>query len=455
MIPAREAEPAAVEVGRLGPSPRLAAAAAGTLVLNCAAVLLNLALLLVFTRLLGAREFGAYASAMAWASVVTAIGMLGLSPLIVRQVAAYETTAAWGLLRGLLTWANRAVMIGSLAALAAVAAAGTVAYAGRQELWRPFALALVLGPLLALTSVRQAAMQGLGRVVLGRLPETTLAPSAALAVSAVLWLALRGRFGASWAVGAQIAGTIVAFALGAALLRRVLPRAARHARRERDVAYWRRSGLPLVLLTALLAANAQAGTILLGVLGSAADAGIFNVASRTTMLISFVMLAASYPLMPVVARLHVAGDVAGLQRLVLRTARLVLLFALPTALALVVFAPLILRLFQGDFESGATAMRILAVGELVNVLTGYGGLVLVMSGHETDLARSVGAGAVVNLVLSAALIPLLGVEGAALGASVGMVCANVLMTVRAWRRLRVWAAVIPAPSFLLHHRVRG
>lgn len=429
-----------------GTSGRLAAATVWTLALNVSTVVLNFGLVVLLTRVLGARAYGAYASALAWSGLLTAIGMLGLTPLIVRQLAAYETHAAWGLLRGLLRRVTQAVVLASAVALIAAAAVGTLVYAGRPELLHPFWIALALGPLLSLTSIRQAAMQGLGRVVAGRLPETVVAPLLVLVLSGGAALVLGDAFGAGVAVALQVAATIVAFLLGGILLRRALPASARLAAREYDLASWRRSGLPLALLTALMAANTQSGTILLGALSGAADAGMFNVASRMTMFISFVALAASYPLMPAVARLHATGELEAVQRLVLKTARTVLFFAVPTGIVLVAFAPRLLRLFDADFGAGGTAMRILAIGEVVNVLTGYGGLVLVMSGHESDLTRSVAAGAVLNIALSAVLIPTLGVSGAAAGAAAGMVCANLLMTRLAWQRLGIWAAVAWKPK---------
>jgi O-antigen/teichoic acid export membrane protein len=191
----------------------------------------------------------------------------------------------------------------------------------------------------------------------------------------------------------------------------------------------------------VLAANAQIGTILLGALSGAADAGVFNVAMRTTTFISFIMLAATYPLMPVIARLYATGDIERLQQLVVRAARGVLLFALPTGLVLVVFAPVILDLFGSGFDDGATAVRIPAIGELMNVLTGFGGVVLVMTGRERELAFCVGIGAALNLGLSAALIPLIGLDGAAIGTATGLACANLLMAWLAWRRVGVWSAV--------------
>ena len=91
-------------------------------------------------------------------------------------------------------------------------------------------------------------------------------------------------------------------------------------------------------------------------------------------------------------------------------------------------------------------MRILAIGEVVNVLTGFGGLVLVMTGHEGDLARSVAVGAALNLALSAVFIPLIDVEGAAIATATGLAVSNLVMTWLVWRRLRIWTFAAGHPA---------
>lgn len=413
----------------------------GTFALNAGAVVLNFVLVLLLSRLLGAAGYGAYASAFAWAGVLSIVAVLGLAPLVVRHVASYHASESWGLVRGLLRRANQTVTAASVATVVLAAPAGWMIYRGRSELMHPFWVALLLVPLIALSSLRQAAMQGLGRVVLGRTPDTVVAPALFIAATLTAGIALDDRFTATWATALQVGTTTCALALGAWLLRRSLPHSVLLAVPEYEMRSWRRSGIPLVLLNVVMAANAQVGTIMLGALATAADAGVFNVAVRTTSLISFVMLAASYPLMPLVARLHASGERERLQRTVIRTARGVLLISAPTGFVLVLFAPLILRLFGAEFGDGATAMRILAVGEVVNVLTGFGGLVLVMSGREADLAWSVAVGAAVNLGLSAALIPVLDVKGAAIAAATAMAFSNTIMSLLAWRRLRVWTLV--------------
>jgi O-antigen/teichoic acid export membrane protein len=132
-----------------------------------------------------------------------------------------------------------------------------------------------------------------------------------------------------------------------------------------------------------------------------------------------------------------------LQRLIVRAARGVLFVSIPVALVLVVFPTQILSLFGGGFAEGATPIRIMVAGDLVNVLTGFGGVVLVMCGRESDLARSVLLGGVLNVGLAALLIPSFGITGAAVAAATALAASNAAMTWFAWRRLGIWAAVVP------------
>jgi O-antigen/teichoic acid export membrane protein len=413
----------------------------GTLGLNVSTIVLNLAVVLLLTHMLGADGFGAYASAFAWSGILSVFAVLGLTPLVIRHVAGYSTAESWPLLRGLLRRSNQAVCGSSALIVGSAVLVGLGIYRNRPPLLDPYLVGLALVPLVALTSLRQAAMQGLGRVVLGRVPEALLAPVLFISLIVAADALLGTRFTAVVATALQVAGTLVAFVAGAWLLRRSLPAAVRTTEPAYDIVSWRRSAVPLLLLNLFMAANAQVGTIMLGALGNARDAGVFNVAFRVTTFISFVMLAATYPLSPTVARLHIAGERNRIQATVVRTARLVLLGSIPVAIVLVVFPAQVLSLFGSGFGGGAAAVRIMAAGDLVNVVTGFGGLVLVMSGRESDLARGVALGAMLNLGLAAVLVPMLGVNGAALATAAGLAAANVLMTWLAWRRLGIWAGV--------------
>lgn len=415
--------------------------AAGTLALNVSTTAVNFVLTFVLARVLGASGYGAYAFAAAWASVLSVPAVLGLTPLVIRHVAAYVVHSQWSLLRGLLERTNRTVLVTSLATVALAAGIGVAAEHGNRALLTPYLIALPLVPLVSLTTLRQAAMQGLSRVLLGRVPETLVAPVLFLA-AVVVAHELGAGLTPGWAMSLNVASGVVAFALGVVLLVRVLPAEVRSARPEYDTGRWARSALPLLLLSAVMALNAQLGTILVGAISGASDAGVYNVAARTASFISFIWLAASYAVTPRVATLHAAGDREALQTLLTRSARVITGCALAVALVVVTAAPTVLRIFGSTFGQGTTPLRILAAGELTNSLLGYGGLGLIMTGNETPMALSAVAGAVVNIALGFALVPHIGATGAAIATAAAAATWNLLFAVFLYRRTGFYSPAI-------------
>lgn len=421
---------------------QLVGGTAGTLVLNSVTIGLNFVLVAVLSRTLGATGYGAYAFAIAWASLLAVPAALGITPLVIRHVAAYRARESWGLLRGILRQTNRLLGASSIAFVAGGALGGRLLLGSRPEFLHPYLVALALIPLIALTGVRQAALQGLSRVLAARLPETVIAPTLTLAAVGLAAVLAADRLTATTAVALQAGGMLAAFALGAWMLRRRLPREARTATPESDLASWARSGLPLLLTSGMLAANAQLGTIVVGAISGAAEAGVYGVASRVGLFAGFVMLAATYPLMPAVAHVHATGSRAGMQRLVTTTGRAVAAASVLLAVPLVVLAGPTVAFFGSDFTGGSTALRVIVLGEAFKTLLGFGGLALVMTGYESRLAVAIAAGTATNVAVTLALVPSFGADGAAAGTAASSVVTSVLAAVLAWRVLRIYAPVV-------------
>lgn len=416
---------------------------AGNLVLNVATTVFNFGITLALSRLLGARGYGAYAFATAFAVLLGIPAQLGLAALVVREVAAYRVTESWSHIRGLLRRGNQAVIVASTIACGGALAVSLGFAWPSGELFRPMLLALPLVPLTAVVMLRQNAILGFGRVVVARIPETVAGPGMILVFVLGLGAALDDRFTATWAVGANVAAMGLAALLGVAMLRRTLPSGARTHRPVFETRRWAVAAVPLVLFSVVAALNVQLGTVLVGALGGAREAGIYSVANRAGGLVVFVLLGTTPALMPVIAELHARGEAGGLQSLLSRSAGYVLLGSLPVALGVVVFAEPVLQLFGLEFGEGATALRVIAVGQLVNVAFGFPGTALVMTGHAGQLTWCVAAGACANLALSVALIPPLGAEGAAIATAVSVAGTNALMAAVLWRRHRLFSLALP------------
>jgi O-antigen/teichoic acid export membrane protein len=108
---------------------------------------------------------------------------------------------------------------------------------------------------------------------------------------------------------------------------------------------------------------------------------------------------------------------------------------LPLALVIIVFARPLMRIFGHDFEYGWPILVIGTVGQLVNCGVGSVGFLLLMSGHERRLVRVQIAMATVMVILSAGLVPLWGLIGAAVAAAATNVGSNL------WNLLEVRRAL--------------
>lgn len=414
----------------------------GSVALNVVTVVVNFLLAVVLARALGTSAYGAYAVALAWAMFLSVPASLGIAPLVVRHVAAYAQREEWGLLRGVIRRANQVVAASAVAVVAVAALIALTFRDTRPEIVDPFLIGLLLVPVLSLTALRHAAIQGLHRVVLARLPDTLVLPGAFLALALVGAWRLGADFTANWAIALNVVAATLAFLVGVALLWWALPPSVRRSKAEFEHRDWARSALPLLAMSLLLSANNQVGTIMLGALGSSAEAGMYNVAVRAATFTSFLFLAASYPLYPNVARLWTVGDRDAIQRLLSRAIRIVSVFSITAALGFVVFANPFLDIFGSDFGDASTALRILVAGELVKVLMGYGGVALIMTSHERSMARAASLGVAVNVGLAFALIPVWGVNGAATASMASAVASSACIAWLSWRRLRIYAPAL-------------
>ena len=117
------------------------------------------------------------------------------------------------------------------------------------------------------------------------------------------------------------------------------------------------------------------------------------------------LTAFNFALAPTIARLYATGEIARLQRVITRSAQVILLLSAPPAILLATFSGWFMGLVGQEFVSGLPALIILSGAQLVNAAAGSVGLTLMMTGHERSTAYGLFVSAVVNVVLNAVLIP--------------------------------------------------
>ncbi len=417
-----------------GPRGGAKQGAVWSLLMRVASAGMAFATSVLLARLLGLSGYGVYALVFAWINLLAIPTALGMDKFMVREVAVYRARGQWDKLGGFLRWGNLAVLLASLTV--AVLAAGVAFFALEPGggLRLAFWLALVSLPLTTLTSLRQAAMRGFGHIVGGQWPELLLRPLLIVALSVLAWLALPD-FDATWAVGAALTATLIAFIVGAGLLTRVLRREAPPTPPSFEARRWLQSALPFMLISGMYVLNARTDVVMLGALSGTDAVGLYTPATRGAELISFVLLAVNTALAPTLARLYAEGKRAQLEASVAKSTRLITLASLPLALGFILLGGPFLLLFGPEFVGAQGALVILSVGQLINAATGTVGMLLNMTGHERDTALAVGAAALLNILLNALLIPAYGIEGAAVATALSTLTWNLLLAGFVYRRL--------------------
>lgn len=415
---------------------RLAGSAMGSFGIRIATTGLSFLISILLARTLGAKNYGAYAYAIAWSNLLAITSVLGLDRLLVRNIAVFHTQSSWGLMRGLLRRSNQSVVFASsgLALLAALVSLVFSTHFESKQMQLALLTALILLPLMAITRLRQAAMQGLKYTVISQLPEMLIKPLLFLALIGGIHMLFKGTLTAPRAVWLNVSVTGIACIIGTIFLRKILPSTVKETIPVYQTKTWFRSALPLLFVSSMLIINAQTDVIMLGAIKGARLAGIYAVANRGAELITFVLLAVNTVLSPTVASLYSAGNKKQLQRVVTKSARMVLLFSSLIAFGMIIFGHWYLSLFGQDFPQGRTALTILSSGQIVNAAMGSVGMLLIMTGHERYAATGIGISAAFNVFLNALLIPPFGMEGAAIATTSSMVIWNLILAIFVYRK---------------------
>lgn len=403
---------------------------AGSLAIKAAHAALAFALAVVLARTLGPEGYGVYSFALAIIMLTAIPAQVGVPQLVVRETAKAQANGSYGLMRGLWRWGNLAVLLFSALSLAVVG--GIVWFTdigadGARVATLTVGIALI--PIIALANVRGACLRGLRKVVQGQLPESIIRP-ALLLLFVLVWGAwfIEDELTPQMAMGFYVLAAVLAFTVGAWLLRRSRPsELCERPAPEYQSSAWRKAVIPLAMITGLQVINNHVDLVILGAFASDQEVGVYRAVTQVSMLIIFGFQALNQVFQPHYAR-AVENNKEELQRLVTLSSRLIAATAILPALAILFYASsLLVIIFGSDYETGGGALIILAFGQVVNASMGALGVLLNMTGHERITFYWVAWAAALNVVLTLSLVPVFGMDGAATASSISLVAYNIVL----------------------------
>jgi len=408
---------------------------------------LSLAVALVLARVLGPGGYGIYSYVFALVTILTIPAQFGLPQLVIRETARAQSSDEWAALRGIWRWSGAIALVSSVV-IALVGGLTAAVFSDRFDSLQlaTFGWGLALVPALALARLRGAALRGLRHVVASQMPDTVLRPALFVIFVLATAFGVGAELTADRAMALHVVAAALAFGVGAVWLRRTAPAQARTVRPRFEHRKWAHAVMPLGLTAGMTLINRHADIVLLGFFVEADEVGMYRVAVQAAILVAFGLQTVNLVAAPHVTRMYHQGNYAQLQRLVTACARGSLAVALPATLVFVLLGEWLLRWVVGvEYIGAATALAILSFGQIANASMGLVGLLLNMTGHEGIVARTVALAASGNIVANLVLIPLLGMNGAAVATAVTFLVWNILLARAVKNRLSINSTAFPMP----------
>ncbi|WP_067052219.1 flippase [Methanofollis ethanolicus] len=357
-----------------------------------------------FAHALGKAAYGAYSIFIAFYGIFTLLGDGGFGGAAVKRIS--EGTepegyfSAFVFMRVLLLAVSIAVVFAVLPLLDDFRASGMVSW---------LLLALVIG---VFQGIAANGVYGTGMV--GVSQTSSLVNNVTRVLFQILAVFL--GFGAAGLAGGFVAGIFAGGLTCLLFLKLHLTRfTIGHIKNLVSFSFW------IFLASSGATVFSYADTILVGYFMTKADVGVYRIAFQFTAAATFTTMALHTTLYPKISRWHADG---ALDRVTLSLARAFtysLLLAIPVAVGGWVLGDRLLYFFYGaGFAEGTTALAILLLVQVVNVFMYLQTMCLNALDRPRESFYATGTAAVVNIVLDLALIPLFGIEGAAIATLVTM-----------------------------------
>ncbi|MGZ5306404.1 MAG: oligosaccharide flippase family protein [Actinomycetota bacterium] len=164
---------------------------------------------------------------------------------------------------------------------------------------------------------------------------------------------------------------------------------------------------------------------------------VYAASVRVSQALVLFLTAVSYMFSPFVADLHERGEQERLNDLFKSITRWTLALTVPLLLLFMIAPGPVLRLFGSDYDAGTAWLRILLIGQTVNVSVGAAGFILIMVGRTTWDLTVYASSFLLDLAMALLLVPHLGPKGAAIAQATTLVFSNALRLFLVWRFVRI------------------
>ena len=391
------------------------------------ALVLEFAAHVVIVRHLTKGEYGDFSYALAVASLLSTVVVIGLPETLARYIPIFQEQREPGRVIGSVVFAVGLVTIAGLACVAvAVGGHGLVgSVLDSDDAATLLMILILLVPTDGVNLLLQSIFASLGRVRAIFVRQYVLVPVMRLGVAIAL---VAGGLGPAFLAVGWVATSVAGLLLYGFLGSRMVTRLRAGAWRQLEVPTRElvTFALPVFLTNVFWIVLLAFSTILLGLMTSPDEVAAFQAVQPPARLNYLAMAIFSILFMPTVARLFARGHWEDLRETYMATTLWIVILTFPVLALTTVFAPVFVPAFFGEsYESSTAILVLMAAGYYLHTSSGPNSATLKVFRQlrytvVIDICALIG-GIVLNLVL----IPIDGARGAALAFVLALIGRNV------------------------------
>ena len=385
--------------------------------LRIAGMGLTFLLHIIVARLLGVDQYAFYIYVFTWLGLLLLLSVAGFDTAVLKFVPLYREQGKPSLLRGILTYSQRTVIVASIV-IGILGSLLLYLLPLSSTLYGVFICGFVTLPLFSLLHLRCSWLQAVEQVTSSHLIHHILRPAFFLVVFSLTFLLYPSVLNAQVSLCLWFPGLLLLIFYAGRSVRRTVPEAFQSGEIEVHTRTWYSESSHLLLISGLQFLLAKTDVVMLGMFDETRNAGIYAVASQIAGLTALGHMVSSAIISPRFSTLHAARKIEELQAVFSRAARINLVVSTPALCCIVLFGLPLLGIYGVEFTTGYLSLVILAGSQFIVSLLGAVGLVMTLTGHHKKAGRIIALSVLFNLILNALLIPLLGPPGAALATAI-------------------------------------
>jgi len=170
-------------------------------------------------------------------------------------------------------------------------------------------------------------------------------------------------------------------------------------------------------------------TLMLGYYKNSEVVGLYNSASPIAKLLTIFLSSASFLYIPLASNFYTRGKLDGMSRIYQILTKWTFLLTLPLFTLMFLFPEAVIMFFFGEkYVKASRALEILALGFMFHTSLGLNGMSLTVIGKPVLNLLGNFFAALLNIILNVMLIPVYGLEGAAIATTVSYFVGNIFMS---------------------------